>query len=355
MERQKVILICLFLLMTTFMAWFFFSKNEKLIKKDNQTLVKRSDNLLIVKNELKDFNFSTIGQVSHNLEMLVFFNAEGRLEAGEIELKQGTRFKFNQLLYKIDSEELFHSICAQKASLAKLILEQMNFIESNFQSEKAKWQLFLNEFSMVRQLPEFPEIASNEEKLFILESTILSSYLNIRSLEKKMSNYIFLAPFDGIVTEVYSLPGMNVQKGLSVAKIAKSNKLIIETKVPVTDLREYKKSNYINISNQKGEFLCQGKLIRISNYIDSLNQTIELFYTLVGTDKNEVFAGQKVLVSLNGSKKDLCFSISKSRLKKNKIFVLKNNHPTFKKYEIIRESSDSIFVKGFQNGDTLTF
>jgi hypothetical protein len=208
---------------------------------------------------------------------------------------------------------------------------------------------------MVRQLPEFPEIASNEEKLFILESTILSNYLNIKSLEKKMSNYIFLAPFDGIVTEVYSLPGMNVQKGSSVAKISKSNELLMKTKVPVSNLSEYKKSNFVNISNQNGSFLCQGKLNRISNYIDTLNQTIELFYSFVGINKKELFAGQKVLVSLNGGKKELCFSINKSYLKKNKIFVLKGNKRIVKRYQIIDENLDSIFVTGFQNGDTLTF
>jgi hypothetical protein len=355
MKRKIFILVCLFLLMATFMAWFFFSKNEKIAKKEKQIFVDQTNNFLVVKNELRTLNFSSEGQISQNLEMLVFFNATGKLEAGDIELKQGTKFKFNQLLYKIDSEELFHSICAQKASLAKLILEQMNFIESNFQSEKSKWQLFLNEFSMVRQLPEFPEIASNEEKLFILESTILSNYLNIKSLEKKMSNYIFLAPFDGIVTEVYSLPGMNVQKGSSVAKISKSNELLMKTKVPVSNLSEYKKSNFVNISNQNGSFLCQGKLNRISNYIDTLNQTIELFYSFVGINKKELFAGQKVLVSLNGGKKELCFSINKSYLKKNKIFVLKGNKRIVKRYQIIDENLDSIFVTGFQNGDTLTF
>jgi hypothetical protein len=355
MKKYRILLFFLCLLIFTIIVWFCFYTNKNHTFQENQSISRKLDNLYIVKNELRSFNLSTEGKISNGFEQFVFFNAEGKLEVGEIELKPGSKFKFNQLLYKIDSEELFHSICAQKASLAKLILEQMNFIESNFQSEKAKWQLFLNEFSMVRQLPELPEIASNEEKLFILESSILSSYLNIKSLEKKMSNYIFLAPFDGIVTEVYSLPGMNVQKGSSVAKIAKSSKLLMKIKVAVTDLWEYKKSNYINISNQKGEFLYQGKLNRISNYIDTLNQTIELFYSFVGADKNEIFAGQKVLVNLNGSKKELCFSIKKSRIKKNKIFVLKNNHPTFKKYEIIRESSDSIFVKGFQNGDTLTF
>jgi len=355
MKRKTVILVCLFLLITSFIFWFFLYENKIYIKNEKQKIVNQSDNFLVVKNEIRALNFSTEGQISQNLEMLVFFNAEGKLEAGEIELKQGTRFKFNQLLYKLDSEELFYSICAQKASLAKLILEQMNFIESNFQSEKSKWQLFLNEFSMVLQLPEFPEIVSNEEKLFILESTILSNYLNIKSLEKKMSNYIFLAPFDGIVTEVYSLPGMNVKKGASVAKISKSNELLMKTKVPVSNLRAYKKSSYVDILNQNSSFLCQGKLNRISNYIDTLNQTIELFYSIAGTDKKELFAGQKVLVSLNSNKKSLCFAINKSRLKKNKIFVLKNNKRIVKKYRIIRESSDSIFVTGFQNGDILTF
>ena len=355
MKRKIVILVSLIFLVTILLARFFFFKNEKLVKKEKQTQLNQSDDLLVVKNQLRALNFTSEGQVSHNLEMLVFFNAEGRLEAGDIELKQGTRFKFNQLLYKIDSEELFNSICAQKASLAKLILERMNFIESNFESEKSKWQFFLNEFSMVRQLPEFPEIASDEEKLFIIESTILSNYLNIKSLENKMSNYIFLAPFDGMVTEVYSLPGMNVKKGSSVAKISKSNKLLMKTKVSVSNLSEYKKFNFVNISNQNGNYLCQGKLNRISIYIDKLNQTIDLFYSIVGTDKKELFAGQKVHVSLNSNKKSVCFAINKSRLKKKKIFVLKGNKQIVKKYQIIGENLDSIFVTGFQNGDTLTF
>jgi len=98
----------------------------------------------------------------------------------------------------------------------------MEFIETNFGNEKSKWQLFLNDFSMIKILPEFPKVDSKEEKLFIIEKDILTEYLNIRSLEKKMSNYIFLAPFDGMITEIIMQTGSFVNPSAKIAKISKN-------------------------------------------------------------------------------------------------------------------------------------
>jgi len=354
MERQKVILICLFLLITTSIFWLYLFENENYtIKK--QTLVNKSDNLKVVKNELRSYNLSTEGKISNGFEQFVFFNVEGKLEAGEIELKPGSKFKFNQLLYKIDSEELFYLICGQKASLAKKILDQMEFIEANFGNEKAKWQLFLNEFSMIKTLPEFPKVYSKEEKLFVLEKDILTEYMNIRSLEQKMSDYIFLAPFDGKVTEIIIETGSFVNSTTKIAKISKNSVHEVIVPIEVSYLNECKKAKKVLFKDNMGCEIGSGKMIRTATKIDSKKQTVDVYFSLNTIKKAYFYSGQIVTTEIEFENPLSCCTVPKNCVKNEKITVFDDNKIVKRKIVIIDSKSDSLLVSGLKNGDKVVF
>ena len=354
MERQKVILICLFLLITTSIFWLYLFENENYtIKK--QTLVSKSDNLKVVKNELRSFNLSTEGKISNGFEQFVFFNVEGKLEAGEIELKPGSKFNFNQLLYKIDSEELFYLICAQKASLAKKILDQIEFIEANFGNEKSKWQLFLNDFSMIKTLPEFPKVDSKEEKLFVIEKDILTEYMNIRSLETKMSDYIFLAPFDGKVTEIITETGSFVNSTTKIAKISKNSDPEVIVPIDISYLNECKKAKKVLFKDKMGYEIGTGKMIRTATKIDSKNQTVDVYFSLNTIKKAYFYSGQIVTTEIEFKNPLSCCIVPKNCVKNEKITVFDDNKIVKRKIVIIDSKSDSLLVSGLKNGDKVVF
>ena len=355
MKKYKIRLFFLCLLIFTILIWICIYTNKNNTCKENQALSRKFDNLYIVKNKFRSFNLSTKGKISNGFEQFVFFNVKGKLEAGEIELKKGSKFKFNQLLYKIDSEELFYSICAQKASLAKKILDQMEFIETNFGNEKSKWQLFLNDFSMIKILPEFPKVDSKEEKLFIIEKDILTEYMNIRCLEKKMSNYIFLAPFDGMITEIIMQTGSFVNPSAKIAKISKNNDLEVIVPIEVFYLNECKKAKNVLFKNEMGFEIGTGKMIRTATNFDSKNQTVDVFFTFNPMKKAYFYNGQIITAEIEFKNPLACCTVPKNCIKNKKITVLDDNKIVKRKILIIDSKSDSLLVSGLKNGDKIVF
>ena len=355
MKKYKLRLFFLCLLIFTILIWICIYTNKNNTCKENQALSRKFDNLYIVKNELRSFNLSTEGKISNGFEQFVFFNVEGKLEAGEIDLIQGSKFKFNQLLYKIDSEELFYFICAQKASLAKKILDQMEFIEANFGNEKSKWQLFLNDFSMIKTLPEFPKFDSKEEKLFVLEKDILTEYMNIKSIEKKMSDYIFLAPFDGKVTEIITEIGSFVNSTTKIAKISKNSAPEVIVPIEVSYLNECKKAKKVLFKDKMGCEIGTGKMIRTATKIDSKNQTVDVYFSFNTIKKAYFYSGQIVTTEIEFKNPLSCCIVPKNCVKNEKITVFDDNKIIKRKIVIIDSKSDSLLVSGLKNGDKIIF
>ena len=355
MKKYRILLFFLCLLIFSIITWFCFYTTKNNTFQKNQSISRKVDNLYIVKNKLRSFNLSTEGKISNGFEQFVFFNVEGKLEAGEIELKPGSKFKFNQLLYKIDTEELFYLICAQKASLAKKILDQMEFIEANFGNEKSKWQLFLNDFSMIKTLPEFPKVDSKEEKLFVIEKDILTEYMNIRSLETKMSDYIFLAPFDGKVTEIITETGSFVNSTTKIAKISKNSDPEVIVPIDISYINECKKAKKVLFKDKMGYEIGTGKMIRTATKIDSKNQTVDVYFSLNTIKKAYFYSGQIVTTEIEFENPLSCCIVPKNCVKNEKITVFDDNKIVKRKIVIIDSKSDSLLVYGLKNGDKVVF
>jgi len=353
MKKYTIPLLILFSFLALISIWQIKSNKIALTKNKIQVPSVQKESFLIVKNKLRIFVLTLKGQITKNKESDVFFNVEGKLEDGEIGLKRGTEFKFNQLLYKINSEELFYSICAEKASLAKNILDQMEFITLNFTSEKSKWQFFLNDFSMVTTLPEFPKVETKEEKLFILEKDILAQYMKIKSLEKKMSNYIFLAPFDGKVTEIYSEIGSFVNPTIRIAKISKNSKLEVKVPIELSFLKECKKAKKVRFVDASGFEIGKGKMVRTANKIDYKNQKIEVYYSLEPTYSEDLYSGQIVITEIEFEKPLSCCTVPLNSVKDKKVTVLVGNKIVKRNIILIDFKSDSLIVSGLKNGDKI--
>lgn len=351
MKKNQIILLSIFLLISALIYWKVTSNKKITPKNDKETLTYQYVPFSIVKNQNRTLKISADGQITPYKEIEVSFEVQGRLEKGDLSLKPGMKFGFNQLLYKINYEEAFFTLSSRKAQLSDLIISILPDIELNFSSEKNKWINFLNEISPSRTLPEFPRFSSNEEKMFITEKGILTDYMSIKSLEVRIAKYIFLAPFDGIVIDVYTQPGATVKPGIRIAKIAKTDEVEVKVPIPLTQLRNFKKSERASFLDSQGVKIGTGKILRISEIINQKTQSVDVFYSIKAVNGEQLFGGQFVTVEIDHYYVQSSFTIPKIAVNNNKVCVLVGAKLEKRSITIVSTKTDSLFVSGLKNGE----
>jgi membrane fusion protein, multidrug efflux system len=204
MKRNQIILIAVFLVISSLIYWQVLSNKKPRNKEGKEAQTTAFVPIAEVQNQERTLKLTSYGQIAPYSEVDVSFEVQGKIERGEVNLKAGSKFRFNQVLYKVNSEEAYYSLNARKAQLSNLVIAVLADIELDFPSEKTKWMAFMNEISPSTMLPEFPRFSNNKEKMFITAKGILGEYMSIKSQESRLAKYIFLAPFDGTVIETFA-------------------------------------------------------------------------------------------------------------------------------------------------------
>lgn len=283
----------LFCIALTFIACTEVKKDTK-SEHIKETPSQKNDSDL-PRNQLNELYFS--GEVVPYEEITIAFEVSGKLEKGDIDLLVGKNFKEKELICKVNFEEAFYNLGYKKAHLCYLIIEALPEINSKFPAEKEKWETFLNSISPSNLLPEFPQFSSEEEKIFIQSKDIFGDYLATRSLEVGMKKYIFLAPFNGTITEVSKGIGSTVIPGQMIAKIARTDKKEIRAEIPVTEISSFKNAKEISIIDESGNELGIGKIERISEKSNVDNQKTTVYFSIKLSKGKHIFSGQKVKLS----------------------------------------------------------
>jgi membrane fusion protein (multidrug efflux system) len=279
-------------------ALFFVACTEvkKETKKEDKKETKNQNNdFNLTRNQIEELYF--LGEVIPYEELTVAFEVSGKLEKGDVDLLIGKNFKKKDLICKVNFEEAFYNLGYKKAHLCYLIIEALPEINSKFPAEKEKWETFLNAISPSNLLPEFPIFGSEEEKSFIQSKDIFGDYLATRSLEVGMKKYIFLAPFNGTITEVSKGIGSTVIPGQSIAKIARTDKKEIRAEIPVTEISSFKSAKEISIIDESGNELGLGKIERISEKSNVDNQKTTVYFSIKLSKGKQIFSGQQVKLS----------------------------------------------------------
>lgn len=353
MKKSQIILFAVSLVLTGIIYFIVLNNKKTEIKQVKGEETTKYIPIQIVENQKRSLKTNSYGQISPYTELDIGFEIQGRLEKGSIVMKPGTSFKFNELLYKVNSEEMFFTLSARKAQLSTLLINILADIELDYPEEAPKWNAFIQKINPVGFLPEFPVLNSEREKLFITAKGVVSEYLNIKSLEAKMSKYLFLAPFNGFVVDVYSEPGSIINPGGKIARIANMDNM--EVKLPVsTDLfKKFRDKGIVQFLNSDNEPIGTGKIIRTSNLINQNTQSIDIYYSIELFKDVHVFSGQYVTAEIDNLISESLCVVPSTAVKKNEVYILKNSKLEKKPINIIGSKQDSLFIVGLNSQDSL--
>lgn len=353
MKKSQIILFTVLLVLSGTLYAIVLSNKKEETKEKKGVETQKYISVININNQKRSLTLSSYGQIVPFTELDIAFEIQGRLQKGDLRMKPGSSFSKDDLLYKVNAEEMFFTLNARKAQLANLVIAVLPDISIDFPEEYEKWNGFLNDIKPSGFLPVLPEFSNQKESLFVNSKGIFGEYWSIKSLEEKMSKYIYLAPFSGIVSEVYTEPGSIINPGTRIARIFNREKMEVKLPIPIDVYEKFKRSGKVTFENAKGEPVAQGSLLRSQGKINMNTQSIDAFYSIIPYPNKTLLSGQYVTATIDNLISESVAVIPTNAAKENQVYLLKNHKLEPKKIKIISQKQDSLFVEGLNENDTL--
>lgn len=278
----------------------------------------------------------------------LYAEVQGILERTPKEFKAGTSFSKGEILVKINSDEFFANLQAQKSMLFNTLTAIMPDIRLDFPEEFDKWQVYLQSFDLNKPIQKLPETNSEKEKFFISGRGILTAYYNVKNLEVKLNKYILRAPFTGILTESLVNPGTLIRPGQKLGVFIDPTvyEMNVSVKSEFRDLLQIGKN--VELHNLEKSKTWIGKVIRINGTVDMATQTIKAIIEVRGADLKE---GQYLEAALSARSEENAYEVTRNLLvNETKLFVIKDSVLDLVTVNPVFENQQTVVVKGLQNG-----
>jgi len=345
MKRSQIILFVIFIVLTT---GIFIQL--KINQKEQPKTLKTEDNIVFVPvnkivNKAHTLKLVSYGQVSPNREIMVAFKIQGKLKKGDLSMKPGVRFTTGQILYKLENLDAIYTLAARKSSLSNLIVVSLPDIELDFPDQKDKWIAYLNSISPSSEMPPLPNMAT-KEKMFMMNRNVIQEHYNVISMEVRMADYLYTAPFNGTVLDIYAEPGSIVNPGVQIAKIARTDEYEVKVPIQMKDLDAFKGKTETHFMNSEGVAIATGKIVRISDVINQQTQSTDVYYSVKELDGQKIYNGMFVNVCTNKKETKKSALLPRTAIKNGKVNCLNGTKIKPIEVTIIGAVQDSIYVTG---------
>ncbi len=276
----------------------------------------------------------------------------GKLFAGNISLRDGAKFRKDDILFRIDSRIPSFNLKSKKSDFISLIAGTLPDVKIDYADQHEKWNTFYENIDVNKRLPELPEFTTSVEKTFFANKNILKSYYSIKADEVQIEKYSARAPFDGTIGEVFFQEGANINAGIKIASLTSGGNLEVEIPINPDYLKWLKKGQNISFKDQKTGKSYEGKLIRINDEIDSKTQLINIYASVKSKNTSFLFDGSYLNATINGANLDASFEIPRKALTdNNEVFILNDTVVTTQKVNIIQTKKSTVLIKGATAGD----
>ena len=351
-KMRKIIIIGLSILLVlgSVLLAKYFIDNKKKPKPRNNKIVKTVFTQE-VQNSTIPLVITTNGNLVAKNKIDLYSEVQGVLKPNLKEFKSGTPFSKGQTILKINSDEFYANLQAQKSNLFNALTAVMPDIRLDFPNEYNKWLSFVNNFDLNKTIPELPKTNSNQEKFFISGRGIYSSYYNVKNLEVKLAKYTIRAPFNGILTEALVNPGTLIRPGQKLGEFI--NPSVYEIGVSVkSEYRDLLKlGKQVKLSNLEKTNTWNGKVVRINGKVDTSTQSIKVFIQVQGSNLKE---GQYLEIDLEAKSEENAFIVQRSLLLDNsKLFIVKDSKLELITVNPVFENLNTVVIKGIPNGTQL--
>jgi len=284
------------------------------------------------------------GRLISSNNIILSSEVSGKILKGDVNLKAGTNFKKNDILFKIYNEDIIAALIAQKSSFLQILSSTLPDIKIDFPDEYSKWSSFFENFDLQKKLPDLPKYSSNKEKVFLANYGVLSAYYSLAQKEITLSKYTVRAPFDGSFTsvskEIGDIAGINNE----IASMICTSKLEVNVPVFPIDLKWIKKGTSAKIITTRNQETT-GIVDRISSSVDENTQSVNT-YLKVNNNTAHILQGEYVDVNFLVHQVYGMKVPRESIIDDEYIYILKDNQLVKTNIDIIKKNNDYYIISG---------
>ena len=352
---RKIVSIILgfaLILAAFFVVKIMIDSNQK--KKKKAPKIIKTVFVETVQNKEIPVTISASGNLIAKNKIEIYSEVQGVLHTINKDFKAGTTYKKGEIILKINYDEHYANLQAQKSNLFNSITSIMPDIRLDYPNEYLKWQKYLESFDFNKTTPTLPQTNSEKEKFFISGRNIYTSYYNVKNMEVRLIKYTIRAPYNGILTEAIVTPGSLVRQGQKLGEFINPN--IYEMGIAINSAySDYlQKGQTVELHNLENTKKWTGKVVRVNGKVDQTSQTIKIFIQINSSDLKE---GMYLEANLSAKSEKDAFEIPRKLLVNNEsVFVVVNDTVlSLVKVNPVYFNDQSVVIKGLPNGSvTLT-
>ncbi len=281
----------------------------------------------------------------------LFSEVEGVFRNSSKEFRPGQTYQRGQVLLHIDASEFAANVRSARSELYNSITAIMPDLRLDYPELYPKWEAYLNNFDVNKNLQPLPETASNQEKYFIAGRGIVSSYYNIKNLEARLNKFTIVAPYTGVLTEALVTRGSLIRPGQKLGEFIDPSEYELEVAITKSFSDLLKIGETVNLANLERTQVYEGVVSRINSRIDQESQSIQVFIKI---EDPRVKEGMYLEANLNAGTVEDAIEIPRELLvDQDRVFVVQDSILKLVEVNPVYFSSEKVVVQGLENGTKL--
>ena len=333
-------------------ASFLFVKLIMSFKKDTSinelTESKRLISSEIVKLDNNKITVPVYGKLSSKEEINVVSEVNGIFYGKNF--KTGIEFSKGDTLGYIKFNEVKSILNSQKSNLLNQTSKIVSEIKFDFADSYDSWYNFMQRISFNNPLPPLPDIKNNKLKNYLSGKNFFNSYFNAKATEDRLNKHLFIAEFDGTLSDVNIKHGTAVVFGQKLAKYHNTEKLEFESNTSIKNTLLVKKKMKVEIKSDDFQGNRIGYVSRVNKTLNSNSQNMSVF---IESNENDLFNGMYVYGEIIVGEAENTFLIKRNLINEDQIFLIVDNKLISKKIDIVQISEENAIVRGLSDNDRI--
>lgn len=281
----------------------------------------------------------------------LFAEVQGVFRRSAHPFKPGQRYRRGQVLLQIDAEEYQASVQSSKSNLYNLITAAMPDLRLDYPDVYSKWQSYLQDFDIAKSTPPLPEMTSEKERYFINGRNIVTTYYNVKNLERRLSKYVLTAPYTGVLTQSLVTEGSLVRPGQKLGEFINPEIYELEVAVNKSYSDLLRVGEKVQLENLEGTQDYTGTVSRINAAVNQGSQTVSVF---IDVSSENVKEGMYLEASIEARKEDNAIEVPRKLLNDQKeLFVLKDSVLDVLTVDPVYFTEKTAIIKGVEDGTVI--
>lgn len=353
MDKRKIIIIVsgVSIVVFSFFSMQWLSGMKKMPPKRAPKEVIRYVKAEPIKYSDLNVEVTATGRVTTSADVTLIAEVRGELMRGDISFKVGESFKKGDLLVKIDDAIELYNMKSRKSSFLNSVASMLPDLRVSFYDEYDEWMKFMESIDVDKNLPELPELDSNQERIFMASRNILTNYYSIKSAEANFESYHIYAPFSGTITEVNLQAGAVANPGSKLGRIINTTDLELEVPVKVLNAQWLRVGQKVVVYNSNKTSSWKGKIVRKSQNVNPTTQSINVFVSISSSKGKSIFHGEYLSAEFSGIRlKNVMEIPRKAAFNENDVFVIRDSLLVKDAINIQKISRDKLYFNGLKEG-----